>query len=292
MSSRDFLSRSQFWHNSTLPCVLEYRQSQIPYPPHTHDFYELVIVMNGTGLHVSQDASINLEKGNIFIVCPGQEHSYKFTQNLELMNILVSPDFIDNFPQIKGFKSFVNQNYIDYFKAEDIILLEIQSKLEKIQSELKREQPGYDAMITAYLTELFIYVIRSFDKDDSRKSGVKYPVYNIKHYIETHYLEKININTLVSLSGLSESSMLRRFKQNTGYTPIEYQLHLKLLEASRELIETDDSITDIAWNTGFNDSNYFCRYFKKMFTISPREYRRQYRPNLQNINKDFTDIHD
>jgi AraC-like DNA-binding protein len=70
--------------------------------------------------------------------------------------------------------------------------------------------------------------------------------------------------------------VLRLFKRYLGCPPFQYINKLRLTEAADELTQTDKSVTDIALDLGFNDSNYFSRLFKKHLGLSPREYRNKY----------------
>lgn len=59
----------------------------------------------------------------------------------------------------------------------------------------------------------------------------------------------------------------------TGVSPLQYVLHLRINYACRELQETRRGITEIAYDSGFEDSNYFSRTFRKFIGMTPREYR-------------------
>ena len=79
------------------------------------------------------------------------------------------------------------------------------------------------------------------------------------------------------VSGLSASSMLRTCKRVTGCSPAEYQKKLRMLSAIDDLVQSDKSVTQIALDAGYNDSNYFSRLFKKFANLTPSEYRAQKR---------------
>ena len=66
----------------------------------------------------------------------------------------------------------------------------------------------------------------------------------------------------------------RKFKLCTGFGYKEYLITVRIIEACRLLLNTDMSITQIAENCGFDDSNYFGDCFKKIKGMSPREYRK------------------
>lgn len=75
---------------------------------------------------------------------------------------------------------------------------------------------------------------------------------------------------------MSESTVIRTFKRMTGRTPGEFQMWQRVLSAMSELSNTNRDITHIAYDMGFNDSNYFSRCFKKFVNLSPRDYRKQF----------------
>lgn len=74
-------------------------------------------------------------------------------------------------------------------------------------------------------------------------------------------------------AGLSPSYFSKKFRAVTGMGMKEYLSYVRLEHASKELQSTDHSITEVAINSGFSDSNYFKDAFKKMYGISPRAYR-------------------
>jgi AraC family L-rhamnose operon transcriptional activator RhaR/AraC family L-rhamnose operon regulatory protein RhaS len=64
------------------------RDPELPYPLHSHDFYELVFIISGRGTHFTKENEMPLRPGNLFIIVPGMAHGYKDVQDLVLYNIL------------------------------------------------------------------------------------------------------------------------------------------------------------------------------------------------------------
>jgi AraC family L-rhamnose operon transcriptional activator RhaR/AraC family L-rhamnose operon regulatory protein RhaS len=63
----------------------------------------------------------------------------------------------------------------------------------------------------------------------------------------------------------------------TGETPLAHLRNLRLMRAAEALRDQDNPVTEIAFTSGFNDSNYFSRQFRSFFGMSPRQYRREKR---------------
>ncbi len=92
-------------------------------------------------------------------------------------------------------------------------------------------------------------------------------------FLTEHYATHITLNAMADRAGLSPSYFSKKFRAVTGMGMKEYLSYVRLEHASKELQSTDHSITEVAINSGFSDSNYFKDAFKKMYGISPRAYR-------------------
>lgn len=95
-------------------------------------------------------------------------------------------------------------------------------------------------------------------------------------YLNENIQESLQLIDLAEISGYSLSHFKVRFKEEIGVTPAEYISLQKLEIAKRELVETDRSITDLAYYLGFSSSNYFSAVFKKLMGCTPRDYRNYY----------------
>ena len=97
---------------------------------------------------------------------------------------------------------------------------------------------------------------------------------NIKSYTEDTLAYDINISQLASSMHYNEKYLGRIFKKETGKSFKEYVNIRRARYAAQMLLESNDSITDIASKSGFNSVSYFNRVFKRIYSLSPTEYRR------------------
>ncbi len=93
-------------------------------------------------------------------------------------------------------------------------------------------------------------------------------------WIEAHAHEEIGLDESARQSGLSPFHFLRVFKQVLGVTPHQHLLRCRLRNAAGALLDGERSITDIAFDAGFNDFSNFVRSFHRAAGVSPRAYRR------------------
>lgn len=85
------------------------------------------------------------------------------------------------------------------------------------------------------------------------------------------------VETVIECSSLPKRSFLRRFRQATGYTPIQYTQQLRVENAKSLLESTDEPVEEIAWHVGYEDAAYFRRLFKRVTGINPAKYRKSFR---------------
>ena len=94
--------------------------------------------------------------------------------------------------------------------------------------------------------------------------------------IQTKWQSPPDLASLARICNMSVSTFQRRWNESMGITPARYALGLKLQEACRLLIETSDSISEVANACGFDDEFYFSRCFRRQFGSPPRTYRKEH----------------
>ncbi|MDU3525499.1 AraC family transcriptional regulator [Clostridium sp.] len=112
-------------------------------------------------------------------------------------------------------------------------------------------------------------------KKRTRKSDVSLDprIQVVVDYIILHPTEQYTISKMSRMAELSESRFRTLFKQQVGKNPLEYLNEIRVMTAARKLLVSGDNISDIAYEVGYEDANYFSRIFKKFFCITPKQYR-------------------
>ncbi|MBE1442446.1 AraC-like DNA-binding protein [Paenibacillus sp. OAS669] len=93
-------------------------------------------------------------------------------------------------------------------------------------------------------------------------------------YMYKHYSEKIKLDTLADIAGLTRTSYSRSFKKAKGITPVQYLNQIRI-ESSKELLKQDCSIQEVAESVGFGNEFYFSRMFKRTIGLSPTVYMKR-----------------
>ena len=96
----------------------------------------------------------------------------------------------------------------------------------------------------------------------------------VADYVSLHPTERYTPERMAGMAELSKQRLSSLFKSNIGKTPMEYVREIRLTAAARQLLVSTDNISDIAYELGYESSNYFIREFKKAFGFTPNQYRK------------------
>lgn len=94
-------------------------------------------------------------------------------------------------------------------------------------------------------------------------------------YMEEHLAEPVTLDDLAHAAGLNAKYLCRLFKSATLSTPMEYLNRCRIDHACQLLLTTDETVTQIAFRCGFNDTSYFIRLFKRYKNQTPSAYARK-----------------
>lgn len=278
-------STNDFFQDPALPLAVHRRTAQRPKALHTHGFSELVLVLGGEASHITEKDEHPIRTGDIFIIQGELAHGYRDSKNLSIINIMFDqgrlhlPDAdLHSMPGYHALFTLEPQyrrrhRFASRLQLNEGQLAQAAALAGQLEIEAKEKKAGYIFSSTALFMQLITFLARCYDGEQTPESQTLLRIGATIGYLEDHYQEPVSIGQLTKIGGMSESSLLRAFKQATGYTPVEYLLRLRIRRGCELLRRTDLNITEIAFETGFNDSNYFTRQFKKKMGISPREYR-------------------
>ena len=99
----------------------------------------------------------------------------------------------------------------------------------------------------------------------------------VREYVEVHLSEGLNLRRLAAVAGLSVHHFAREFKQSAGVAPHHYLTQKRVERAQEMLAQTDLSLSEIAYATGFSDQGHLARHFRQMLGTTPGAFRRSQR---------------
>lgn len=96
----------------------------------------------------------------------------------------------------------------------------------------------------------------------------------IQVMMEEHINEELSLEKIATFANLSKYHFSKRYKALTGYSPVQHFIHMKMEKACYLLDITEDPISHICYQLGYEDTQYFSRVFKRVVGLSPRDYRK------------------
>jgi len=259
------------------------RDPEIPYSLHSHEFYELVVVVSGRGKHLTKGGESPIGEGSVLFVRPGIQHGYDEIDNLKLYNILFGKEVfsreISDLSEMPGFKTFFMQpeDDIPICKLTSYQLTETIFLLREIKAESERLDfgKGSSAMAYAKILQLVIKIARIHNpKPQSSLHTTAERLGPIMGFMERNLDRSLTLEELVSVANMSASTLNRQFKAYTGWSPVEFHIHRRVAYACSLILKREMSVEQLSEATGFSDANYFSRQFRAHMNMSPKQYKK------------------
>ena len=244
---------------------------------HNHDFFEVFLITKGEALHRINDKQEIIEEGDLVFIRPEDTHNYEKLddKNCELINLAFPASTILNLFEYfgEGFHSdkLLKAEYpprIKLGKIEKDILI---SRFEKLNTLRRTNKKKIKTELRILLADIFSrYFI--YEKDDINEI---IPGWLVKLKFEMEKKENfvLGIKKMYDLCERTPEHLSRSFKKYFSESPTDYLTNLRLNYAANLLSNSDEDITNIAMDCGFENLSHFYHLFRKKFNNSPKEFR-------------------
>lgn len=275
-------------------------------PFHWHKELEFLIVLNGklecVSIHENgtKVTSVISKGSGVFFNTKALHNMKSLAPNTESKNLSFADLFFNFQPLGTIYKNSVlpvlqsNQPGV-FFSPDDPIESELLKRLfDFFASDVSQDDWELHCIETICYAWRCLLKILPLSNDDltvSPNSKVRQNrMWAMLSFIHDNYEKGITINDICNAANISKSECFRCFRDVIDQTPIDYLKDYRLSRAASRLIETDDPIAEIGFDSGFNNSSYFGSQFKKKFGISPKEYRAQFNATKFIYNSHAKDI--
>ncbi|RPD43994.1 AraC family transcriptional regulator [Paracnuella aquatica] len=261
-------------------------KSSFDFPLHTHDEFELNLILNGKGVQrVVGDHIGELEEVELVLVGSGVPHAW-FTHkctNEEIREVTIQfhKDLIDEKLLRRNQLAFIRKMFEQSVRG---ILFSPETTRMLIDRLLNLNQKhGFDSVLELFSILHDLSVSRNMKfLSDVTFTANRTPSYNSRRiekameYLHANFEKNITLGDVARLANMTETAFSRFFKTRTGINFIDSLNDIRLGHASRLLIETTGSVSEIAYNCGFNNMANFNRIFKRKKGCTPKEFRENY----------------
>lgn len=244
---------------------------------HWHVEFEILHVIRGALTITIDEQLVNASEGSIIIIPPGALHSAvpsdcDYECIVFDMNMLLNKN-----DECNALFHKIMENNIALQNLFDSNHPQILALGENMFKHLSSKCTGFQTLVFGSLYMIFgiIYSEGYFSKQSGSSKHTHRRISQLKtalEYIESHYSTNISLAEIAGSVDMSPKYFCRFFQEMTHQTPISYLNNYRIERACYQILTTDASITEIAYNCGFNDLSYFIKTFKQYKGTTPKKY--------------------
>lgn len=247
----------------------------VPFP-HKHNFYHLVFITKGSGWHEIDFKRHTVKSGAMFFMMPAQVHSWSL--NKGTCGIVVE---FENLSMFSGDEAFLLSealrppvSYMGLSGQKKKVIHELyQNMLEEYESEEK----DFEILLRLNLAKLIVLFSRYIKEGPVKVSRISKFREEFSELIEKNYKTHHNVEFYAKTMGVATKSLTAKVNRNLGKNVREIIQDRCILESKRLLAYSDLSVSEIALELGFEDPNYFTRFFKLKTKTNPGKFRQKVR---------------
>lgn len=247
-----------------------------PVIPNYHDFYEISYIYSGRGAYHIADSYFQLEPGSVVLIQSGQMHTIDVNPQdlLHTVSIYFMPELIYHTGSNPYDSYYLHPFHFQQTKippafSQKEMEFSIWERILDMHQHLAQKENYYQLDLKNKLSELLLRLLKNMDYKNHPVPNHQSPLNRIKRFdkvfshIHKKFATLIPLEDMANLACMSEAYFSRYFKQVTGLTPTHYMQRYRIEKSKELLIDTDLSITEIAFQIGFNSQSYFDRIFQQ-----------------------------
>lgn len=244
---------------------------------HSHTFYLLVLFTNGKGIHKIDLNQFNIERGSLYVLQPGQVHSWKLSNDIEGYIIFYSQELYNLYfgtKKIQDYPFYEAEKNISEIKLDETDLNEIEIYFKLLIKENLEEKNSKLDKLLNIIDTIHIEISRKqlmenrYNLHSYRK---KIEIFN--NFLNQYYAIEKSPSFYAYKMNISLKHLNRICKSILNKTVTELITQKIIFESKRKLTFSDQSISEIAEGLGFINYSYFAKVFKKQTGITPSEFK-------------------
>ena len=238
---------------------------------HYHSYFEIYRLTDGVCDNFVGDKMYPMRPGDIVVIPPGAIHGTHYTTGFHGRTLIYFSFH------------YLPKHFIEAISGDPLFYRcektreEVGRIFEKIGAESNSSDSFGEDVIRALLTQLIAMILRFIPKENGIVSESNF-IETAINYIQKNYQNPITLEDIARVCDVSKVHLSRKFKEKVGVGLNEYIKICRMKKAKELLLMQDKmSICEIAYECGFNDSNYFSWLFKKTYGVAPVQYRKNTR---------------
>ena len=234
------------------------------YPTHWHEFYEIELIISGSGSYIIDGVERKIEKNMLFFMTPVNFHKV-ITEDSQVITLMFMGEVCDSDMLFK---------LSSVFNSDSVLLSDSDAQyLATVMHELNLASSENDDEYSFFLLNSILGKICRLN--NTRKRGCMSRVQQAMHYIQNNFRNDITLSDIAREAAVTPAYMSSVFLKECGVNFKEYLSTIRYDYAKKLLEYSNMTVTDICFESGFLDYANFERHFKKRFSVSPTQYRKE-----------------
>ena len=272
------------WKRGTLDFPLKHYHVSPSHPRyvmalHWHIEFELIRVRRGNFKMTLNEEEVLVTQGSSLLLLPGTLHS-GIPKDCIYECIVFDIDILvtKNDSTSKLIQTLKNQEADAYyhFPSTDTAIAQV---VDSIFDSISSKGEGYQAVALGGIYQLVGLIFnRNYNKSNAPVSGSQYrrisQLRTVLTFFDANYHRTLTLEEIAQCVDMSPKYFCRFFKEMTHRTPMDHLNYYRIERACHQLLTSDLSITEIAYDSGFNDLSYFIKTFKRYKGTTPKKYLR------------------
>ena len=247
-------------------------QTKKDFSYHYHDFHKIIVFISGKVTYHIEGKAYHLKPRDILLVSQGAIHKPEINPSVPYERYIFWIRDTLSCQELNTCFQKANDRSFNLVRADSALQERLKDLLPEIEQTLQNKHFGDTVLRNALFTQFMIYINRIFLRTSSSPDKKAYSsdtqVEQLLKYINRNLSENLSIDQLAERFFLSKYHMMRKFKNETGYTIHNYITSKRLLMA-RSLISQGMPVMKAAQASGFHDYTTFVRAYKKQFGKAP-----------------------
>ena len=241
---------------------------------HYHDFHKIIVFVSGKVTYHIEGKAYHLKPQDILLVSQGAIHKPEIDPAVPYERYIFWLREDLSRPELNTCFQKANDRSFNLVRLDSALQERLKDLLPEIEQSLRGDQFGDNFLSEALFTQFMVYINRIFHKSSTAPDRKPYSsdsqVEQLLKYINRNLAEDLSIDSLAGKFFFSKYHMMRKFKEETGYTIHNYIVSKRLLHA-RSLVSQGTPIMKAAQMSGFRDYTTFVRAYKKQFGTVPTQ---------------------
>ncbi len=259
------------------------RHFKVEYP-HRHDFFEVLYLAKGSGMHVIDSNKYEIKPPCVFFMSPGQAHKLELSNDVEGYIFIFTAEFYlinsSNQNRLLEFPFFftLNQNNPPLLLKTHTDIEFLETLFKRGVNEISKTQEFSHEMLRSILELILVTCSSLYDSNEPiiQKGKGQILVKRFFQLVEENFKNNLSVNDYAQILAITPNHLTQTVKLLTGKTSNEVIQSKQVLEVKRLLIHTNLGVTEIANLLNFSDQSYFTKFFKKIAGLTPLQYRQNH----------------